>query len=96
VLLVASVLVALLVLPRPWGWLVVPVALVIEAVQLLFGIRLAQRRRAARLVGRTGRVRAAGVVEIRGELWAAAGATETGRQVTVVSVDGRTLVVKER
>ena len=103
-LVVAAVLLAVFVLPDPWGWPVVALAVLFEIVETSFWIRVLRRVpvRAGpeALIGSPARVvrtcRPLGEVRVQGEVWRArceAGADE-GQQVLVRSRDGLTLVVE--
>lgn len=103
-LLVGAILLAILVLPSPWGIAAVAVAAVVEVAETAFWIRLSRRRRARvgpeTLVGARGTVvsacRPLGQIRVEGELWRArceAGA-DPGDGVRVASLEGLTLVVE--
>ena len=98
-----ALLLAIFVLPYPWGLVAVAGALVVEIGEAWFWIWLSRRRRsvvgAEALVGATAVVvtpcRPAGQVRVVGELWSArcdAGA-DAGATVRVERVEGLTLVV---
>jgi membrane-bound serine protease (ClpP class) len=104
--LLTGILLAVFVLPRPWGVAAVAIGGLIEGAESWFWIRFSQRRRATvgteTLVGAPATVVSAcmplGQVRVQGELWRArcdVGAGE-GEQVRVVRVDGLTLVVEPR
>jgi membrane protein implicated in regulation of membrane protease activity len=104
VALVAAILLAIFVLPSPWGVLLVAGAAVLEAVEAGALIWWSKRRRARvgteALIGRQAEVVAdcypIGQVRIQGELWRArcdAGA-DRGDEVRVAEIDGLTLVVE--
>jgi len=99
-----ALLLAIFVLPSPWGLVAVIIGGVWEITQVLGGMWWSQRRRAAvgaeALIGQDVEVRdalrPAGRVRIKGELWDArcdAGA-DAGEIVRVVGIDGLTLVVE--
>lgn len=103
-LFVAAVVLAVLVLPSPWGLVLIGVTGLVEIGETLFWIRLSQRHRvrvgAETLIGALAEVetpcRPQGQVRIQGELWGArcdAGA-EPGDDVRVVARDGLRLVVE--
>jgi membrane-bound serine protease (ClpP class) len=103
-LFVGAVLLALFVVPRPWGLVLVAAAAVVEVGESFFWLRLSRRRRiqmgAETLIGATARVvsdcRPLGQVRLRGELWGArceAGAS-AGDTVRIVDRDGLTLLVE--
>jgi membrane protein implicated in regulation of membrane protease activity len=100
---VVALLLAIFVLPSPWGVVAVVASLVVEVGEAWFWIWLSRRRRsvvgAEALVGARAVVvtpcRPEGQVRVAGELWRAicrAGA-DTGEVVQVERVDGLTLIV---
>ena len=97
--LVAAILLAVFVLPGPWGIVLVAGALVLEVGEAWFWWQLSHRRRPAvgveSLVGMRATVVTPGQVRVAGELWHARGAEDAvpGDTVEVVAVDGLTLVV---
>jgi membrane-bound serine protease (ClpP class) len=102
--LVGAILLALFVLPSPWGLVAVLGAIAVEVGETAFWIRLSKRRRpqvgAEALIGAQAEVvtpcRPVGTVRISGELWRArcdVGA-ERGVAVRVRALDGLTLVVE--
>jgi membrane protein implicated in regulation of membrane protease activity len=103
VTVLVALLLAVFVLPYPWGIVAVAGALVVEVGEAWFWIWLSKRRRsvvgAEALVGASAVVvtpcRPAGQVRVAGELWGAlceAGA-DAGDVVRIDRVDGLTLVV---
>jgi membrane-bound serine protease (ClpP class) len=103
-LFIGAVLLALFVVPRPWGLVLVAAAAVVEVGESFFWLHLSRRRRiqmgAETLIGATARVvsdcRPLGQVRLRGELWRArceAGAS-AGETVRIVDRDGLTLLVE--
>ena len=103
-LFVGAVLLALFVVPKPWGLVLVAAAAVVEVGESFFWLHLSRRRRiqmgAETLIGATARVvsdcRPLGQVRLRGELWGArceAGAS-AGDTVRIVDRDGLTLLVE--
>ena len=101
-----AILLALFVLPAPWGLVAVGLAGVLEVAEAWLFIGWSQRRRPAvgaeALAGKRARVVTDclpdGQVRIDGELWRArcdAGA-RTGDEVVVRAVKGLTLVVARR
>jgi membrane protein implicated in regulation of membrane protease activity len=102
-LLFGAILLAIFLLPSPWGIIAVFVGGTLDIVESLVLLRWSKRRKAVTgaeaLVGQTAVVatplRPTGQVHIAGELWAArseAGA-DPGDEVVVRSVDGLTLFV---
>ena len=103
VLFVIALVLALFVLPSPWGLVAVAVAGVLEVGETSLYIWWSKRRRASvgveTLVGQKGIALGAlwptGQVKVDGEIWGARcdGGCDPGTQVVVRSVDGLTLVV---
>jgi membrane protein implicated in regulation of membrane protease activity len=102
-LLLGGILLAIFVLPSPWGIVAVVAGGVIDIAESVVMLRWSRRRRAATgaeaLIGETAVVvtpcRPLGQVRIEGERWAArseAGA-DPGDEVVVRAVDGLTLLV---
>jgi membrane protein implicated in regulation of membrane protease activity len=101
--LIIAILLALFVLPSPWGLVVVLCAGVLEVFEITWGLRLARRRSsvgAHTLVGRQAVVVRAldpeGQVTIDGERWKARAATgaAVGARVVIERVEGLTLEVR--
>jgi len=103
-LFVGAVLLALFVVPAPWGLVLVSLAAVVEVAETFFWIHLSRRRRiragAETLIGAravaASSCRPSGQVRVQGELWRArceAGA-EPGQTVRIVGRDGLTLLVE--
>ena len=103
-LFVIAVILAVFVVPSPWGLVLIGVAAVVEIGETFFWIWLSQRHRAKMgaetLLGAPADVvtacRPEGQVRIQGELWRArceAGA-DKGAWVRVVERDGLTLLVE--
>jgi membrane protein implicated in regulation of membrane protease activity len=103
-LFVIAVILAVFVVPAPWGLVLVGVAAVVEIGETFFWVWLSKRRRiqmgAETLIGARALVvspcRPDGQVRLRGELWGArceAGA-DRGDAVRVVERDGLTLLVE--
>ncbi len=102
-LLVAIVL-ALFVLPEPWGLVAVGAAVAVEVGEAYLFLRWSQRRRAQvgaeALVGAEGTALGAlepeGQVRVGGEIWSARSSVgiAAGGCVRVAAVDGLTLVVE--
>jgi membrane-bound serine protease (ClpP class) len=104
VFVIGAILLAVFVLPYPWGWPVIGLAVLVEIAETFAWIRLLQRIPVKvgpeTLVGSTARVvracRPIGEVRMEGEVWRArcdAGA-DVGEPVLVRSRDGLTLVVE--
>lgn len=107
-ILLLAILLALLVLPSPWGWIVVIVAAILEVLETGAFLWWSNRRRRLTrpavgvedLVGRSGVVvtplRPEGQVRLFGELWRARGAPEAapGARVVVRGVDRMVLEVE--
>ena len=103
-LFVGAILLAIFVVPTPWGLVLVAVAAVVEVAESVFWIRFSQRRRiqagAETLIGARAEVVTAcvpvGQVRVAGELWRArcADGAEPGTTVRVVGRDGLTLLVE--
>jgi membrane-bound serine protease (ClpP class) len=103
-LLVIGVLLALFVLPSPWGLVAIAVGAVVDIAETGVFLWWSKRRRAAvgleTLVGKRGTVVndlwPEGQVKIGGELWRARceGGCDSGTDVVVRDVDGLTLVVE--
>jgi membrane-bound serine protease (ClpP class) len=102
--LVVALLLALVVLPAPWGVVAVGVGAAVELGEAWFWWRLSHRRSPAvgveTMIGSRATVvapcRPLGQVRVQGELWQArcdAGVDE-GALVEVVGVEGLTLVVE--
>jgi membrane protein implicated in regulation of membrane protease activity len=101
---VVAILLALFVLPSPWGLVAIIVGVSIEVAESVFWIRFTRRQRAVTgvesLVGQTAVVveacRPDGRVRIHGELWRARcpDGAEVGEHVRVVSVQDLTLEVE--
>ena len=101
---VGSILLALFVLPEPWGLALVAFAAVVEIAETWFLIRLSRRRRIQAgpetMIGARGEAlgdcRPDGQVRVRGEIWQArcdAGVAQ-GDAVRVTGREGLTLVVE--
>jgi membrane-bound serine protease (ClpP class) len=103
VLFLIALLLALFVLPSPWGLLAVIVAGVIDIAETALFIWWSKRRRASvgvqALVGRqgvaVGSLWPTGQVRIDGEIWQARcdGGCDPGTAVVVRSIEGLTLLV---
>jgi membrane-bound serine protease (ClpP class) len=104
VLFVIALLLAIFVLPSPWGVIAVTVALVLDVVEITVGVWYSKRRKAKvgseSMVGATGvalgELRPEGQVRVNGEIWQAqcAAGCDSGAAVVVRAVDGLTLDVE--
>jgi membrane protein implicated in regulation of membrane protease activity len=98
--LTAALLLAVFVLPHPWGLAAVALGALVEVGESVFWVRWSRRRRAQvgveTMVGAEGEVRAGGYVFVSGELWRAQGAEQLapGTRVRVLAVEGLALVVE--
>jgi membrane protein implicated in regulation of membrane protease activity len=89
--------------PWPWNLIAVVAGVGIEAVELVWGLRLARRWRpqtgAEAMIGQVAEVVApchpTGQVRVQGELWEArcADGADVGHSVRIEGLDGLTLVV---
>lgn len=103
-LTIAAIVLAVTVLPTPWGGVAIVVAAAIDVGETAFFVRWSKRRRAAvgaeTLVGRTAVVvrplTPRGQVKLDGEVWEARSETDVlpGREVVVLAVDGLVLDVE--
>ena len=103
-LFVIAVLVALFVVPTPWGLVLVGVAAIVEIGESYIWMRISRRHRvkvgAETLIGSEADVvtacRPNGQVRVQGELWAATckDGAEPGERVRVVARDNLTLLVE--
>jgi membrane-bound serine protease (ClpP class) len=103
-LLVGAILLAVYVLPAPWGVPVIAVAAIVEVAETFFWIWLSRRARVKMgpetLIGATAEVVAAcrprGQVRLEGELWQARceEGADVGERVRVRELDGLTLLVE--
>jgi membrane-bound serine protease (ClpP class) len=104
VLTAIAILLAIFVLPQPWGIVVVALGATVDFGETILFWAWSRRRRARvgveTLVGRTAvvvsRLGPDGRVKLDGELWGARSETpvETGAEVVIGAVDGLTLVVE--
>jgi membrane-bound serine protease (ClpP class) len=102
-LLLGGILLAIFVLPSPWGIVAVVAGGAIDIAESLVLLRWSRRRRtvtgAEALIGQTAVVatpcRPLGQVRIAGELWAARSefGADPGDEVVVRGLDGLTLLV---
>lgn len=105
-LLLLAIAAAILWLEAPWGWVVVAGAAVVEIGETFFWFWYTRRRRAKvgaeTMIGRTAVVTAAclpeGQVKIDGEIWKARCEEEarSGEEVTIVGLEGLTLLVQRQ
>jgi membrane protein implicated in regulation of membrane protease activity len=103
VLLLGGILLAVFVLPSPWGIVAVFAGGVLDVAESVVLLRWSKRRRAATgadaLIGLAAVVvtpsRPVGQVRVAGELWAARSATgaDPGAEVVIRGVDGMTLLI---
>jgi membrane protein implicated in regulation of membrane protease activity len=104
VLTIAAIVLALTVLPSPWGALAVGLAAAVDVGETAVFVRWSRRRRAVvgveTLVGRTAVVvrppAPRGQVKLDGEVWEARGPDDLapGSEVVVTRVDGLVLEVE--
>jgi membrane-bound serine protease (ClpP class) len=103
VITAVAIVLAIFVLPQPWGIVAVGGGATVDVLQTVAFLRWSQRRRASvgpeTLVGRRAVAVTAlaprGQVRLEGELWAAVSdePVESGDEVVVERVEGLTLVV---
>jgi membrane protein implicated in regulation of membrane protease activity len=99
-LFLGGILLAVFVLPSPWGIVAVLAGGILDIAESLVLLKWSRRRRAATgaeaLVGRTAIVATPTQVRVVGELWQAHSdhALVPGEEVTVRAVDGLTLLVE--
>jgi membrane-bound serine protease (ClpP class) len=100
--LIIALVLALFVLPSPWGLIVVIGALVLEVAEIRWGLALARRRSSTgvqALIGQRAEAATAldptGQVMVHGERWAARSsrAVESGTTVEIDAVHGLELAV---
>jgi membrane-bound serine protease (ClpP class) len=98
-LLLGAILLAIFVVPWPWGLLVVVAGGTLDIVESLVLLRWSRRRRAVTgaeaLVGQTAVVSSPTQVRVAGELWEARSDDDLvpGEEVEVAGIDGLTLRV---
>jgi membrane-bound serine protease (ClpP class) len=101
-LLLGAILLAIFVLPSPWGIVAVVAGGLIDVAESLALLRWSRRRRAAigveTLIGRTAVVSSPTQVRVAGELWEAISDVPLvpGESLQVIGVDGLTLRVSPR
>jgi membrane protein implicated in regulation of membrane protease activity len=102
VLLLGAILLAVFVLPAPWGLVAVVAGGIADITESVVLVRWSKRRRVATgaeaLIGQIAVVATPTQVRVAGELWSARSADELlpGAEVVVRDVDGLTLVVDAR
>jgi membrane protein implicated in regulation of membrane protease activity len=104
VLFLIALLLAIFLLPSPWGFVVVACALVVDVLEVSVGLWYSKRRRATvgtnALVGLTGvaigDLFPEGQVKVNGEIWRARceAGCDAGAAVVVRAVNGLTLEVE--
>jgi len=102
--LLIAILLAVFVLPPPWGIVAVAAAGLLETGETYLWLRWSRRRRAAvgveALIGRAGVATTdlwpEGQVKVDGELWQARceGGADAGTRVVVTGIEGLTLTVE--
>ncbi|MFL5946149.1 MAG: NfeD family protein [Gaiellaceae bacterium] len=101
-LLLGGILLAVFVVPWPWGIVTVLVGGLLDVAETLGFLWWSKRRRSSvgteTLVGRSAVVATPTQVRVAGELWSARSARQLvpGDEVTVRAVEGLTLVVDDR
>jgi len=101
-LLLGGILLAVFVVPWPWGVVTVAVGGLLDIGESLAFVKWSRRRRSSvgveTLVGRTAVVATRTQVRVAGELWAARSdePVRAGEEVEVTAVDGLTLEVSRR
>jgi membrane protein implicated in regulation of membrane protease activity len=101
-LLLGAILLAIFVLPSPWGIVAVITGGLIDIAESLVLLKWSKRRRSSvgveALVGRTAVVSAPTQVRVAGEIWEARSDRPLvlGEEVVVRAVEGLTLVVDAR
>ena len=101
-LLLGAILLAIFVLPSPWGIVAVVAGGLLDVSESVLLLKWSRRRRAVTgveaLVGRTAVVSSPTQVRVAGELWQAVSDVPlvAGQKVEVTEVDGLTLRVSPR
>jgi membrane-bound serine protease (ClpP class) len=101
-LLLGAILLAIFVLPAPWGIVAVVAGGLLDVSESVLLLKWSRRRRAVTgveaLVGRTAVVSSPTQVRVAGELWEAVSDVPlvAGQEVEVTKVDGLTLRVNPR
>ena len=99
-LTIVAIVLAVLVLPSPWGWIAVIIAAVVDVLETIAFWWWSRRRRAAvgveTLVGEEAVVVDDRFVRVAGELWRARGlgGRAPGERVRVRAVDGLELDIE--
>ena len=99
-LLLGAILLAIFVLPSPWGLVAVAAGGLLDVAESLFLLRWSRRRRAVSgvevLIGQRAVVSTRTQVRVAGELWEARSERplRPGDEVVVRAVDGLTLLVE--
>ena len=99
-LLLGGILLAVFVVPWPWGIVTVAVGGLLDVGESLAFVKWSRRRKSSvgveALVGQTAVVATPTQIRVAGELWAARSDApmRVGDRVTVRAVDGLTLVVE--
>jgi membrane-bound serine protease (ClpP class) len=106
VLFLIALLLAIFVLPSPWGVIAVVIGLTLDVIEVTVGVWYSKRRRASvgteSLVGATGvalgELLPEGQVRVNGEIWRARCEVgcDAGTPVVVRAVNGLTLEVEPR
>ena len=98
-----AVILALVLLPDPWGWVVVGIAVAIDALEIIIWLRWRGRSSMTGASGMLGArataltaCRPEGRVQVSGQIWKArcAEGAESGDEVVVTAVDGLVLSVE--
>jgi membrane-bound serine protease (ClpP class) len=99
-----ALLLAIFVLPSPWGLIAVVAALLVDVIEVTVGVWYSRRRRATvgveSIVGATGvalgELLPEGQVRVNGEIWQAhcEAGCDAGAEVVVRAVNGLTLDVE--
>jgi membrane protein implicated in regulation of membrane protease activity len=102
VLFLGGILLAVFVLPWPWGLVAIVLGGLLDVAESLVLLRWSRRKRSAvgaeTLVGQTAVVATPTQVRVAGELWEARSdrPLTPGEEVTVRALEGLTLVVGDR
>jgi membrane-bound serine protease (ClpP class) len=106
VLFLIALLLAIFVLPSPWGVIAVVIGLTLDVIEVTVGVWYSKRRRASvgteSLLGATGvalgELLPEGQVRVNGEIWRARceAGCDAGTPVVVRAVNGLTLEVEPR